>query len=135
MKNTGIWLDKEKAHIVTIENDEVYFLTIKSEVENYHVSGGSGTKFKGGPQDVVQDSKYSDREKQQLKTYFKTIVSHINKSNKIAVFGPAETPNKFVKELKENYKPVGAKVVNVERSDSMTDNQLKAMVHTFFKNH
>ena len=135
MKNTGIWLDKEKAHIVTVENDEVHFSTIKSEVENYHVSGGSGTKFKGGPQDVVQDSKYSDREKQQLKTYFKTIVSHLNESNKIAIFGPAETPNKFVKELKENYKPVGAKVVNVERSDSMTDNQIKAMVRTFFKNH
>lgn len=135
MKKTGIWLDKEKAHIVTIDNEKETFITIKSEVENYHISGGSGTKFKGGPQDVVQDSKYLERKKHQLKAYFKSIIPHIKQSNKIAVFGPAETFQKFKKELEENYAGINAKVVNIKRADSMTNNQIKALVRNYFKKH
>ncbi len=135
MKNLGIWLDKEKAHIITIENENEAFETIYSEIENYHVSGGSGTRFKGGPQDVVQDSKYLNREKQQLKAYFKTIVPHLKESNKIVIFGPAETFQKFKKELEESYTGINAKVINVERVDSMTNNQIKALIRDYFKKH
>lgn len=132
MKNSGIWLDKEKAHIITFENEKETFETIYSEVENYHVSGGSGTKFKGGPQDVVQDSKYLNREKQQFKTYFKNIIPHIKQSNKIVILGPAETFQKFRKELEENYTGINARVINIERTDSMTNNQIKALVRDYF---
>jgi len=58
MKRTGIWLDKRKAHIVSFYDSKESFNTILSNVDNFNVSGGSGTRFKGGPQDVVQDSKY-----------------------------------------------------------------------------
>ena len=46
---TGVWLDKEKAHIVTLYNGRVSFRTILSNIENYHVHGGSGTRLKGYP--------------------------------------------------------------------------------------
>lgn len=133
MKNSGIWLDKEKAHIITIENENETFETIYSEVENYHVSGGSGTRFKGGPQDVVQDSKYLNRENQQFKAYFEHIIPYVKESNKIAIFGPAETFQKFKKELEENYTGINAKVINIERADSMTNNQVRALIRDFFK--
>ena len=57
MINTGIWLDKNKALIVSLTEETEVFKTIISNVENFHIHGGSGTRFKGGPQDVVQDSK------------------------------------------------------------------------------
>ncbi len=135
MKNSGVWLDKEKAHIITIEKENEMFETIYSEIENYNVSGGSGTRFKGGPQDVVQDSKYLNREKQQLKLYFKNIIPHIKQSHKIAIFGPAETFQKFKKELEENYTEINAKVINIARADSMTNNQIKALIRDYFKKH
>ena len=69
MRNIGIWLDKEKAYIVSIENGNEDTNTVISEVENYRIHGGSGTRFKGGPQDVVQDSKFLERE-----TSIKTIL-------------------------------------------------------------
>jgi hypothetical protein len=55
MKKIGIWLDKEKAYIITLENETEKLNTIMSEVEVFRPKGGSGTRFKGGPQDVVQD--------------------------------------------------------------------------------
>ena len=134
MKNIGVWLDREKAQIITLKNNKIMMNTVLSEIENYHIAGGSGTRFKGGPQDVVQDSRYLEREKHQLKIYFKEIASLLKNADSIVIFGPAETNQKFKKELIGNYKTISAKVKAVKKSDSMTDNQLKAWVRDYFKN-
>ena len=133
MKNIGVWLDKEKAHIVTIENKKETIETILSEVENFRIHGGSGTRLKGGPQDVVQDSKYLEREKHQLKRYFKNITKEIKDADAIVLFGPAEAYLKFQKELQENYKHLNTKIIDAINADSMTENQTIALVRDFFK--
>jgi hypothetical protein len=133
MKQTGVWLDKDRALIVTIENSEENLKIIPSNIEHYHVYGGSGTRFKGGPQDVVQDSKYLEREKHQLKAYFKEIVSTISNTDALLIFGPAETFEKFEKELNLNYKDLSTKIKAVKKADSMTNNQVISRVRKFFK--
>tara|TARA_R110002073_G_scaffold13377_2_gene57132 strand:- start:1316 stop:1723 length:408 start_codon:yes stop_codon:yes gene_type:complete len=133
MKKTGIWLDKDKALIVTLENDKETLNTVMSYVEHYRPHGGSGTRFKGGPQDVVQDSKYLDREKQQLKQYYKSLASKIKDTDALVIFGPADTNEKFSKELHKNHKPLSTKIKGVKKADSMTENQVKAWVRDFFK--
>lgn len=133
MKKIGIWLDKKKALIVKLENGKEKLFTIKSNVEDYHIAGGSGTRFKGGPQDVVQDSKYLEREKHQLKAYFKDLASNVEDADEIALFGPAGTNEKFAKELQRKYKEVAKKVKQVKKVDSMTSNQVVALVKKYFK--
>lgn len=133
MKKTGIWLDKDKALIVTLENDKETLNTVMSNVEHYRPHGGSGTRFKGGPQDVVQDSKYLDREKQQLKQYYKSLASKIKDTDALVIFGPADTNEKFSKELHKNHKHLSTKIKGVKKADSMTENQVKAWVRDFFK--
>ncbi|NND11793.1 MAG: hypothetical protein EX254_05670 [Flavobacteriaceae bacterium] len=132
MKKTGIWIDKDTAHIVTIENETETVKTINSEVEHFRIHGGYGGRAKGGPQDVVQDSKYLEREKHQLKAYFKEIANEIKNSDELVVFGPAETGEKFRKELQERYADIGKKLKEVKKADSMTDNQVKAWVRNYF---
>jgi hypothetical protein len=133
MKNIGIWLDKEKAHIVTLTDESEKFETQKSEIEVFRPKGGSGTKSaKWGPQDVVQDSKYLEREKHQYKSYFKNLVPIIAKADAIALFGPAETAARFKKEMDTKYPSLAAKVKTVRKVDSMTDNQVKKLVREFF---
>ena len=132
MKKTGIWIDKDKAHIVTLEKDKESFKTVESNIDHYKPSGGSGTRFKGGPQDVVQDSKYLAREKQQLKQYFNDIVSEIKDTEALVIFGPAETNEKFHKEISQNHNALESKIKSVEKADSMTDNHVKAWVRNFY---
>lgn len=132
MKKIGIWLDKEKAHLVTLKNEDVRFKTIYSEIEFFHPKGGARSKTKWGPQDVVQDSKYLEREKHQLKLYFKELAKAMKDAEAIAIFGPADTNDKFYKELNENYKNLALKVKTVKKVDSMTENQVKALVRNFF---
>lgn len=131
-KVTGIWIDKRTAKIVTLENDSENFRTINSSIEEFNPKGGSGTRFKGGPQDVVQDSKYTEREKQQQKRYFKSIMDSISSSDQIVIFGPAEMGEKLYSELSESNSTLYSKVREVKSADSMTDNQVKAWVRDYY---
>lgn len=133
MKKIGIWLDKEKAHVVSLQDETENFKTIFSGLDFFNPKGGSGTKFKGGPQDVVQDSKYLEKEKQQLKKYFHTIAEKVTDADVIAIFGPAQAGEKFRKELELSYPQIAAKVKTTTKADSMTDNQVKALVRDFYK--
>ena len=135
MKKTGVWLDKNKALIVTIDGEKVTLNTIASNVEHFNIRGGSGTRFKGGPQDVVQDGKFLEREKHQLKQYYKSLALEINDTDALVIFGPAETNAKFSEELHKNYRSLSTKIKGVKKADSMTENQVKAWVREFFKSH
>lgn len=131
MKNTGIWLDKEKALIIKLNNDKEDFVTLESNIEHYSIKSNKGV---GGPKETVSDSKFLEREKNQLKEFFKSIIPEINQSDALVIYGPAETYLKFRKELQENYNNINAKVKGTFKVDSMTKNQTIALVKDFFKN-
>ena len=135
MKKTGVWLDKKKALIVNLEREgkKENLITVKSNVEDFRISGGSGSKMKGGPQDVVQDSKYLERKKHQLQNYFKELASYLGDSDEIVLFGPAGTNEKFYRTLQKKYKEISNTVTGVKKSDSMTSNQIVALVKKYFK--
>lgn len=133
LKKTGIWLDKDKAIIVNLYNGDISLNTILSGIDHFHVQGGSGSRKKGGPQDVVHDSKYLEREKHQIKKYFHHIISEIKDAKAIVIFGPGETCNKFNKIIHSNYKDISKKVKDVVKADSMTKRQVKAWVKNFYK--
>lgn len=131
MKNVGIWIDKRKAKIVSIEAENESLDTIVSDIEDFHISGGSGTRLKGGPQDVVQDSKYLEREKHQLAEFFKEIVICIAGADAIVIFGPAQTGAKLYNELLEKHSQFHHKIISIEKADNMTDNQIMAWVKNY----
>jgi stalled ribosome rescue protein Dom34 len=130
MKNTGVWLDKNKAIIVTIEDDKEMMETILSNMDNYNVTAN---RHIGGAQEIVQDITYLEKEKHQFKAYFKDIIASIEETDALVLFGPAETNEKFAKALQEHHKDISIKIQGVKKADSMTDNQVKALVRDFFK--
>lgn len=133
MKKVGIWIDKEKAKIVSVEGEEINLITLNSEIETFHVGGGSGTRLKGGPQDVVHDSKYLEREKHQLAEYFQDITLQIADADSIVIFGPAQAGEEFYKELLDDHSHLHAKKIAVKKANKMTDNQIIAWVKDYFK--
>jgi len=132
MKNIGIWIDKKKAKIVSIEAGNERLDTIMSDIEDFNIHGGSGTRLKGGPQDVVQDRKYLEREKHQFAEFFKDVVTYIVGADSIVIFGPAQTGEKLYKVLLEKHSQFHHKNVSIEKADSMTDNQIKAWVRNYY---
>lgn len=131
-KVTGIWIDKRTAKMLTLSADTENFQTINSSIEEYRPKGGSGTRLKGGPQDVVQDSKYTERQKQQQKRFFKSIIEVIQDSDSIVIFGPAEMGKKLYSDISESNPTLHKKISEVAPADSMTDNQVKAWIRNYF---
>lgn len=130
MKHTGIWLDKKKALIVEINQEKEAMKIIYFNIENFKVTA---IKHKGGAQEIVKDRKFLEREKNQFKTYFKDIAAEVEETDALVIFGPAETYEKFAKELYDNHVKLSTKIKGVSKVDSMTDNQVKAWVRDFFK--
>ena len=133
MKNTGIWIDKKKAVVITIGEKGEKVREVYSEIDDFHVKGGSGSRLKGGPQDVVHDSKYLAHEKKQFKEYFKELVPFVEKADKVVIFGPAQAGKKLAKEISERHASLQPKIQGVEKADNMTPNQLKAWVRDYFR--
>ncbi len=129
----GIWIDKRVAKIVAIEKGDEQLIIVESDVEEFHPKGGSGSKIKGGPQDVVQDSKYTKREKHQLRSYFDKIIELLPEITSLVVFGPSQAGQKFADHLSQSHNKLHDKLSGVAVADSMTDNQVKAWVRDYFK--
>ncbi|WP_228238510.1 hypothetical protein [Allomuricauda sp. M10] len=132
MKRVGIWLDKKEALGVVLEDGGESVFNVESELEFFNPKGGSRSKANWGPQDVVQDSKYLEREKHQLKRYFENITLELHDVDELAIFGPAEAPEKFLDELEERYPALAQKIIASEKADSMTQNQFTALVKQTF---
>jgi stalled ribosome rescue protein Dom34 len=132
MKQTGVWLDKNKALIVTLENDTETLHTVSSDIDHYHEQDSLGNYIERNPLNIIKESGILNREKQQLKTYFKNIVSVIENTDELVIFGPAETNEKFGKELNDSYPNLSICLKGVKKADSMTDNQVRAWVRDFF---
>lgn len=133
-KDTGIWIDKRNALIVTLIDGNENLEKISSSVEEYNTKGGSRSKAKYGPQNVVHDSKYTEREKKQMKDYFQEIEERVSDSDQIVIFGPAETGKKLYSEWSDSNPNLFKKVKDLKTADSMTDNQVKAWVRNYFEN-
>lgn len=132
MKKIGIWLDKKTAYIVTLSGADANMDSIDSELEFFHIRGGSRSKTRWGPQQVVQDSRYLEREKHQLKKYFTAIMEKIADADAVVIFGPGQTGQKLEKEIAENHHEFLPRIVKVEIANSMSDNQIVAWVRDFF---
>ena len=124
-------MDSDKAYIINNESGQME--TISSELEHYHLGGGSPAKTPYGSQDASSETKLEERKKHQMKRYFENITQHISDANNIAVFGPGEMKTAFTKVVEQN--PVlKNKLRAVETvGNKLTENQLKEWVRKFYE--
>lgn len=133
MKNTGIWLDSKNAFVVRLNEEGDTLNKIDSNIEFFNRTSTSGPRVKwGGTQDITHEKNYLEREKQQFKKYFKEVANAVSNCDALAIFGPADINEKLKKELENNYSSLANKIVAVEKADSMTENQTRALVRDFF---
>ncbi|MEQ8910318.1 MAG: hypothetical protein RIC95_14055 [Vicingaceae bacterium] len=127
---TGIWIDFDKAYIIELDKNKEGIKKIDSNIEHFHLHGGSRSKMAYGPQDNVSESKLLARNQQQQKSFYKTVINQINAKANIVVFGPAEAKVNLKKAIL-NVQAFKDKNIPVEACDSMTENQMKAWVRNY----
>lgn len=128
----GIWLDKKQALMVYLENGGQRLETLASGVEFFHPKGGSRSRTRWGPQAVVKEKRYLEREKNQLRDFYMRIKDKIENATRIAIYGPAFTPRNFLEFLQREHPSIASRVDHLGRADSMSENQFAALTKNHF---
>ena len=128
MKNKGIWIDKEKAHIVTVSGDNIELVTVLAD-ENVE----QALEFeKPGANEIIKDRKVLEKEKLRTNSFIKAIVPKLKNTKNLLVLGPSLMGQRFAKVMQNNFPKIGDRIKEVRKSDKMTENQLKALVKEYY---
>ena len=128
----GIWIDRRKAVIVALTDEETSVHTIVSQVERHtRLSGGSRSATLYGPQDVASESRLEERLQHQMRRYLQEVVEAVRGADAIVIFGPGEAKQALAREI-HRIKALAPRLVAVERSDKLTERQFVAKVRRYF---
>lgn len=117
----GIWLDNDKAMIIT--------KTSENENDDYAVQDTVKAKENhgGGSEHSMNNAKQSDSLK-----YFKSISALLSGYDEIFVFGPGQSQEQFQNHLQKDAQFKNKKVT-IDSAEQLTDPQMIAKVRDFFK--
>jgi len=129
--HTGIWLDYKQAYIIKITDGVAAIEQVPSNIEDFHVKGGSRSNQPWGPMDKTSDTKYLERRNHQIAAFVETLKDKVKDSEDLYIFGPAEAKISLEKAVLEdkNFKP---QLLSVETSGHLTENQMVEKVKEFY---
>jgi hypothetical protein len=132
-KKTGIWMDQEKAYIISIiGNHGPEIEEINSGIElRERFPGEKETATRFGEYIVGEREKKQRRQEHERAKYYKNMMNHLKDAEGIFIFGPGETKHEMAKEIQKS--PIlRGKLFDVENSDQLTLNQIKTKVKEFY---
>ncbi|MBK6506233.1 MAG: hypothetical protein IPG02_11310 [Ignavibacteria bacterium] len=131
-KKAGIWIDTQKAFIVTLDKSGHATKTILSQIETkVRIAGESKDFTRFGKQYFSPDEKKENKRKQEERDFFKAILKEITISDEIVIFGPAGMKKELEKFLREDTS-LKFMIMSVETAAKMTDNQMVSWVKDYF---
>src|SRR5689334_6843932 len=123
-KRVGLWLDRNKAVIVSIANNIEARRIITSEMEHY-VLYSTVVPGDGSPEEV-RDRRFWNH----LGEYYDKIIAHIRDATEIQVFGPEVAKYELEKRLESE--GLSQHIVSIEDAEKMTDLQIGTKVQKRF---
>lgn len=132
-KNIGIWIDHKEAILVSgLENEHAQVKRIESNAEShFRPSGGWKASGTNVAQSVSKEQTANARRMQQYRSFYKEVIAKAGKHANAYIFGPGEAKLELKKEI-EKIKSHPVKIIAVEASDRLTENQMIAKVKSFF---
>jgi len=128
----GIWIDHRKAVIVSASADRVTAKTLESEIGPHsRYSGRAGSSRPEGPQNEEGEKRYEERYRQQLDRYYDEVISQLGQPDALLIFGPGEAKLQLGERLNRS-KALSERVVGIETTDKLTDQQIVAKVKAHF---
>jgi stalled ribosome rescue protein Dom34 len=131
-RQTGIWIDTQKAFIVTLDESGHATKTLLSQIETKERIPGESKDFtRFGKQYFSPEEKKEHKRKQEVRDFLKAILKEIKTSDEIVIFGPAGMKKEMEKFILED-KSLKLSLNPVETADKMTENQMISWVKDYF---
>jgi len=123
-KKVGLWLDRNKAVIVSIANKTEARRIITSDMENY-VLYSTVVPGDGSPEEI-RDRRFWNH----LNEYYDKIVAHIRDADEILIFGPGVAKHELEQHLEMD--GLAIHIVSMEEAEKMSDLQIGIKVQKRF---
>jgi hypothetical protein len=128
----GLWIDHRKAVIVTVSDEGDSTKLVESNVgKHVRYSGGPGGGGSHGSREGGGEDTRERHFEGQLNKYYDEVIACIRGAEAILIFGPGEAKGELKTRLEHD--GLGARVVDVETVDKMTDRQIAAKVRERFE--
>ena len=127
-KNAGLWIDHKEAIIVfagTEAGGAEETKRMESGMEK-HVRFSGRAASEGAAEDR-RDHQYAVH----LDQYYDAVIAQLQDAKSILIFGPGEAKGEFKNRLE--HKGFGERIVGVETTDKMADNQIASKVRDYYK--
>ena len=129
----GLWVDHEKAIIVSLMGESHKVIHVESDIEGrFRLKGGSRSSTPYGLQDATSESKRDFRYSKHLNIYFQHIIDLLKEAKQIFIFGPGEAKIELKKEIEKN-NVLSGKISDIETTDKLTEPQIVAKVKKYFE--
>ena len=123
-KRVGLWLDRNKAVIVSITDSGEERKRITSDMEHYSLY--SNVVPGDGSPENIRDRRYWHH----LGEYYNNIIAHIHDAKAIQIFGPGEAKHELKKHLEGQ--GLSEYIVSMEEVEKLTDDQIGMKVEERF---
>lgn len=121
----GVWIDHQKAVIVSASEGRVTTQTLESDVAAH--------PHFGGQQDGGGEKKYEERHRQSLDRYYDKVIAHLGEPEALLIFGPGEAKLELQGRLGRSATPSQPRI-EIETAGRLTDPQIVAKVKDHFRN-
>ena len=126
--NVGIWIDHEKAVIVSASKDGVTHTTLESNVGTHtHYADDVLHSTPDGPHEGGGEKKAEARYDEHVHRYYDEVIKQVGHPEALLIFGPGEAKLQL-KERLDRSKELAQRIVGVETTDKLTDPQIVAKV-------
>jgi hypothetical protein len=132
-RQTGIWIDRKKAIIVSLDGKNESITEIDSDIENkrhHHREGNKGTF--SGKHHSANETQLNNRKKEQTNYFMDSVINYVKKSDELYIFGPSTAKNELKKRIQDEKMISADKLKGVTTSNKMTINQIVAKVRDFY---
>jgi len=129
----GLWVDHEKAIIVSLIDGSHKVTHVESDIEGrFRLKGGSRSNTPYGIQSATSESKRDFRYSQHLNIYFQNIINLLKDAKHIFIFGPGDAKFELKKKIEKNNMLLD-KISDIETTDKLTEPQIVAKVKKYFE--
>ena len=128
MKRVGIWIDRRKAIVVTIDEGQESRQVFENDEERHPGPEGSrrtGTAY--GPQATSLEKQVEARVQLHVVNFYKEVIAAIGKPDSLLVIGPAQAKLEFAEQVEKAPSLRGVKI-KVEAADRMEEAQVAERV-------
>jgi hypothetical protein len=126
-KRVGLWIDRNKAVIVSIANNIEGKRIITSDMEHY-ILYSTVVPGDGSPENL-RDRRFWNH----LGEYYDKIIAHIRDATEIQIFGPEGAKYELQNHLANQ--GLAGRIVSVEETEKLTDLQIATKVQKRFPMH